>query len=154
MSNDYKNRLIRLFHTLLREAKIDDENKMMLLNSYGVESSKDLEVWQLSKLCTFLQNQLSPEDKELDAQRKKFIAIACSFCEAICVKNWDKFTPKERVDYAKAIACKAAEVNSFNSINGDRLRRIAYMLKNRTAEMKNVEKIMVGEINIESKIDV
>ena len=147
-NEEYRKQLIRKFHVLLREANVNEENKMVLLASYGVESSKDMTIVQLCGICSFLQGQISPELANKDKQRKKLLAAVCGFCESKGVKGWDMMPDDVKMEYAKGVACRAAHVESFNKISMDKMKRLTYSFKNQKEEMDSVVRLALEAMRI------
>ena len=98
-----KGQLIRKLHVLRGAAGMTQEEYEALLGSYGVESSKELEEWQLEKLVEFLDTQANNERRDLDVQRKRLLAAVCAFCEDT-VGKWEEMDDKARIWYAKGVA--------------------------------------------------
>jgi len=134
-----KGQLIRRLHTLRGAIGMTQDEYETLLWSYGVESSKELETWQLEKLCEFLQKQAGGERRDLDVQRKRLLAAVCTFCEDT-VGRWEKMDDESRIAYAKSVACRAAGVGSesFNRMGLDRLRSLTYAFQKRKKDLDGV----------------
>lgn len=132
-----KGQLIRRLHTLRGAAGMTQDEYETLLGSYGVESSKELEEWQLVKLCEFLGKQTNSERRDADVQRKRLLAAVCAFCEET-VGGWERWEHQRRLEYAKAAACRAAEVRYFNKIGLDRLRGLTYAFQKRKRDLDGV----------------
>ncbi len=134
-----KGQLIRRLHTLRGAVGMTQDEYETLLESYGVESSKELDERQLEKLCEFLQKQAGGERRDMDAQRKRLLAAVCAFCDA-AVPGWEALGPEQRVEYAKGVACRAAQVDCgrFNRIGMDRLRSLTYAFRKRLRDMDGV----------------
>ena len=113
-----KNALIKKFHTLLTRGRIGNEQKLDMLSAYGVESSKDLTVYELTELCIKL-------DKLVNPLRKRLIAAISSYRQAMgCASS---------IEEIKGIACRAASAENFNRISNEKLRS----LYNAFTHMKN-----------------
>lgn len=109
-----KTALIKKFHTLLSKGRIDNEQKLTLLSGYGVESSKDLNVYELTELCGKLDKMVNPEVAESDKLRKRLIAAIAAYRQAMgCVAS---------IEEIKGIACRAAKCDNFNRISDQKLR--------------------------------
>ena len=92
-----KKGLIKRFHTLLGAARLDDDGKMEILTAYGVTTSKDLSVKQLTEICNKMDDMLKGGKRsEMDALRKRVIAAGCAFMRA----NGQEAS----IDYVKACA--------------------------------------------------
>lgn len=120
-----KTQLIKKFHALLGKAGIGNEEKLSLLSGYGVESSKDLTVYELTELCGKIDKMANPEAAESDKLRKRLIAAISYYRQAMgCASS---------IDEIKAIACRAASAENFNRISNEKLRS----LYNAFTHMKN-----------------
>jgi hypothetical protein len=116
--------LIKKFHVLCGQLGIDeDARQMLLVDNYGVISSKDLDYTQLMELCMKLETQANPALKELDGWRKRCLAS---------IGGWLRSTGgEESMTYIKAIACKASGKSDFNKIPLAVLRNLYYEFKNK-----------------------
>lgn len=137
-----KGQLIRKLHVLRGAVGMTQDEYEALLGSYGVESSKELEEWQLVKLCEFLSKQTDSERRDLDVQRKRLLAAVCAFCEDT-VPRWEKMDARWRIEYAKGVACRAAgsedwPEKAFNRMTGERLRSLTYAFQKRKRDMDGV----------------
>lgn len=120
-----KTQLIKKFHALLGKAGIGNDEKLSLLSGYGVESSKDLTVYELTELCGKIDKMANPQAAEADKLRKRLIAAISSYRYAMgCASS---------IDEIKAIACRAALAENFNRISNEKLRS----LYNAFTHMKN-----------------
>ena len=72
--------LLKKFHTLCSVLGLSEDQKSTLLQSWGVESSRDLSQHQLIDICAKLSEQVNHKDgtASLDKLRKQLIAaIVC-----------------------------------------------------------------------------
>lgn len=67
---------------------------------------------------------------EQDKNRKRVIAAICGWLDKIGYKF---ATRQEKIDYAKACACRAASCSSFNKIPSSKLTAISFLYNNKTA---------------------
>ena len=150
-----KGQLIRKLHVLRGAAGMTQEEYEALLGSYGVESSKELEEWQLEKLVEFLDTQTNNERRDLDVQRKRLLAAVCAFCEDT-VGKWEEMGDKARIWYAKGVACRAAGKeacdnkgrDNFNRMSLERLKSLTYAFQKRKRDMDGVlgaVKCLIGQ---------
>ncbi len=129
-----KNQYIKEWHILINQCGITEAGKEAILESYGVTSSKELNVAQLSELCEKLHEELQKAGKEtykpskktpLEAARSqvkvavgKYLAIKGEIPENNWgLKEWNKII---------GVACRAAQENTFNSIPLSKLRGIVF----------------------------
>lgn len=138
--------LIRRLHTLRGACAMTQDEYLTLLESYGVESPKELDERQLQSLCDFMQKRLGNNAADQDTQRKRLLAAVCGLCKDI-VDGWEAMSRTQRIAYAKAVACRAAGWEEpwdkrgrsrFNSIGLDRLRSLTYAFQKRKRDMDGV----------------
>jgi hypothetical protein len=125
-----KTRLTKKYHTLLGKAGVSEDEKMAMLGSYGVASSKEMSVEQLIDLCNNLTNMANPELAKLDKLRKRAIASIFGYYKA---KNEDV-----TMNYVKGTAAQAAGYRSFNDIPAERLRNLYYLFNDKAKDVKAV----------------
>lgn len=132
-----KNALIKKFHTLIHKYNVTQENKRLILDSFGVESTKDLNVSELIEACDALQNRGKAAD---DQCRKRLIAA---------IYGWAKKMgkPDASQELVKGIACKAAGVERYNQIPIERLRSLYYAFSKKAKDLDLVSEITAAEID-------
>lgn len=134
-----KNALLKRFHTLLGRNGIDHEGKMIILDQYSVESSRDLSIEHLIEVCNLLDNQLNPKLAEQDRWRKRLMAS---------VFGWMRKMGKQgNIDLVKGIACRAADVDNFNDIPLERLRSLYYAFAKKSKDLDFVSEVTSAEID-------
>lgn len=138
-----KNALLRKYHTLLRLGGVTEDEKMAMLAAYGVESGKDLTVYELTELCGKLDRIANPGANENDMWRKRVIAAVFGYLRALGKKG--------SIEEAKAIACRAAKTEEFNRIPKERLKSLYNAFKNRENDLKEIDK-MTGELLMSTSI--
>ena len=145
-----KGQLIRRLHVLRGQAGMTQDEYEALLGSYGVESSKELEEWQLEKLCAFIEKSRRGAGADKEKQRKRLLAAVCAMCEDT-VPGWEKMDAAHRIGFAKAIACRAAGWEEpwdshgrsrFNTMGLERLRSLTYAFQKRKRDMDGVVSAM------------
>lgn len=114
---EQKNRLLRKFHRLLVECGAGSEEKAAMLASYGVESSRDLTVYELTELCNRIDLMLPARQAAIEADkwRKRVMGAIGGWLELK--------TGKSSAALIKAIAERAAG-RPFNKIPTSRLRNL------------------------------
>lgn len=120
--------LLKKFHTLCTVLGMTADEKQTLIESYGVESSRDIDTHDLVDICGKLSKQASDsKHKECDKLRKQCMAAIGSWLK-MCGR-------KSNATIIKAIACRAAKYDDFNKIPKERLRNwcICLTTKSRTA---------------------
>lgn len=135
-----KNRYLKRFHTLL--SKVEGDKKIIketILDSFGVESSRDLDAHELLEACAALEGEISPRTADYDQWRKRLIAS---------IGGWLKALNREgNIDIIKGIACRAAGVDSFNRIPIERLRSLYYAFSKKQKDLKFVDDITREELD-------
>ncbi len=134
-----KQQLIRRLHTLRGIVGMSQDNYYDMLESCGAESSKDLDVEQLEKLCRFLAGMCDKGTEQAERLRRGLLRAVCQFCQRT-VDGWDQMPDDIRIAYAKGVACRAAQVgqNHFNRIGNDRLRSLTFAFSKRAKDMDGV----------------
>ncbi len=121
--------LLRKFHTLCTQLNMSKDDKLTLLGSYGVESSKDLSNYDLMEVCTLLENSINPATQRIVKLRKRVIAAIGGYLRLIGKNDQD-------INYIKGIACRATKYEYFNKIPVERLDNLynAFVKKQRDAK--------------------
>ena len=145
---DQKN-YIRKFKTLLNAGGISRDAELAMLAAYGVESCNDLTIHELIELCGKLELEVDPQLAQFDYLRKRLIAT---------VSGW--LTEIGKVDisinYVKAVACRAAGVDSFNKIGESALKSVTaeFARKEKIAKQtKSLKQEIIGDILTKSKLN-
>lgn len=135
---------IKRFKTLLGAGKIDRNAELGMLSAYGVESCKDLTIYELIELCQKVELQVNPELAKMDKLRKNVLAS---------IGGWLELTGKPGMswDYKKSIACRSAKVDNFNRIGESTLHDIIGEF-NRKQKVTKTARAIKDEILNEIKI--
>lgn len=133
-----KNRLIRKFHTLITINGISEDEKQMILHSYGVDSSIQLNEHDLEEICNDLRGKTFRRDVDytLDKPRKRVIKAIGAYLDSANAHRGKK--TDITIDMIKAIACRAAGAIRFNAISACKLAMIYNTFCN---ERKSVEEV-------------
>lgn len=126
-----KNALLRKLHAMFTRIGVTAEEKQVLLASYGVGSSRDLTVYELTELCDTLYRAVVNTD-EADRWRKRLIAAIDQYLRAMGHRGGN-------LPEIKAVACRAAQAENFNRIGTDRLKSLYNAFKRRTADLHQVD---------------
>lgn len=128
--------LVKRYHTLASKLGLGKEDKAAIMESYGVESSLDLSVQELTELCGQLEKDNTPKAPVLDKLRKRVMAS---------IGGWLKTVHQEGdAQRIKAIACRATGHRRFNDIPAERLRNIYHTFLNKQKDF-----VAVGQITAE-----
>ena len=133
-----KTALIKKFHTLLAAGRIGNEQKLDMLSGYGVESSKELTVYELTELCGKLDLMINPALAESDKLRKRLIATIAAYRSAMGAAT--------NIDEIKGIACRAASAKNFNRISDEKLRSLYNAFNKMTKDLKKVRAMTEADI--------
>lgn len=119
----YRKSLIKRLHTVKSEIGLTDDQYRAVLSGFGVESSKQLSIDELLRAIELLHTR-NPDD---DKWRKRCMAVIGAYLRRL---NY-----AENADSIKAVACRAAGYENFNSIPVSRLREIYYefLRRNKTS---------------------
>lgn len=127
--------LLKKFHTLCSVLGLDADQKRVILQSWGVESSRDLDQHQLIDICAKLSEQVNEKDgtAHLDKLRKRVIAA---------IGGWLKATNQEGgISKIKGIACRATGHKDFNKIPRERLRNLIATFNNKVKDMRTIDEM-------------
>ncbi len=125
--------LLRQFHTLCSRLGMTEYEKRALIESYGVESSKDIDNHDLMDLCHTLELRLKKGASEIDTLRKRVIAA---------IGGWLRLTGKtENIEVIKAIACRSTGYDNFNKIPAERLRNVYNTFRNKQRDHRAVQAV-------------
>lgn len=130
--------LVKRYHTLATRLRLSQTDKAAIMESYGVESSLDLSVPELTELCNALEKDMYPIVPELDKLRKQVMAS---------IGGWLKIIGRESdATLIKGIACRATNYRRFNDIPADRLRNIYHAFLNKQKDFVSVNQLAADEL--------
>ena len=133
--------MLKKFHTMCGKAGIDNIGKRAMVNSCGVDSSRDLSVHDLISLCDSIDKMMNKEAAEQDKWRKRVIGVLFSWYKALG-------KPTDNMNIVKAVACRAAEVKHFNDIPLERLRSIYYAFSKKIKDLNFAEELTADELDL------
>ena len=143
--------LLKKFHTLCTVLGLDEEAKMAILASWGVESSRDLSQHQLIDICAKLSEQVDEKQgtARLDKLRKQLIAA---------IGSWLRETGQvEAMAKIKGIAERASGYSDFNKIPRERLRNLIATFNNKVKDARAVnaltDALLMQQLNAGGAID-
>lgn len=144
-TNSEHARLVKRYHTIASRLKLGQDDKAAIMESYGVESSLDLSVNELTELCHALEKDINPIVPALDKLRKQVMAS---------IGGWLKLTGQEsnKVIIHK-IACRSTGYTSFNEIPARRLNNIYHEWLNKQRDFKAVGFIASERLEILSYLN-
>lgn len=127
--------ILKKFHTLCSVLGLTDAEKRAIVESYGVESSRDMDTHDLINVCGKLSAQANEKTGagEMDKLRKRVMAAIGSYLKA---------TGKEsNATVIKGIACRATGHTDFNKIPRERLRNLVAAFNNKVKDAQAVNDI-------------
>lgn len=127
--------ILKKFHTLCHVLGLTDDEKRTIVESYGVESSRDMDTHDLIDVCASLAEQANKQTgtADLDKLRKRVMAAIGSYLRTVGkVSN---------ASVIKGIACRATGYADFNKIPRERLRNLVGAFNNKVKDTQSVEDI-------------
>lgn len=128
------NGVLRKFHTLCSRLGLTVAEKRAIVESFGVESSADIDTHDLINVCATLSMQLEGgKNDTMDKLRKQVMAAIGGYLRKI---NRDG-----NAEIIKGIACRATGYTTFNKIPAERLRNLYNTFRNKQKDIDAVERI-------------
>lgn len=126
-------KLLIKFHTLCKRAGLRPDEKETIITSYGHFTSQDMTLTELVDAITKLEEFLNPQLLEMDVWRKRVIASIGGYLKML--------NKQQNIQIIKAIACRATDHDSFNSIPKERLINIYHAFTKKQKDYKAVGEI-------------
>ncbi len=125
--------LLKKYHTLCTVLGLSAEEKSAIAESYGVESSRDIDTHDLVNICAKLSAQANEKQGtgDMDKLRKRVMAAVGSYLR--------KTGRKSNATVIKAIACRATGHTDFNKIPRERLRNLIGLFNNKVKDSEAVD---------------
>ena len=128
------NGLLRKFHALCSRLGLTEAEKRAIIESFGVESSADIDTHDLIDICASLSKQLEGDKgDEMDKLRKRAMAAVGGYLR--------KIGRESNAEIIKGIACRATGYQTFNKIPAERLRNVYHAFRNKQKDIDSVERI-------------
>lgn len=127
--------ILKKFHTLCHVLGLTDDEKRTIIESYGVESSRDMDTHDLTDVCASLAEQANKKTgtADLDKLRKRVMAAIGGYLRMIGKES--------NASVIKGIACRATGYADFNKIPRERLRNLVGAFNNKVKDAQSVEDI-------------
>ncbi len=127
--------LLKKYHTLCTVLGLSAEEKAAIAESYGVESSRDIDTHDLVNICAKLSAQANQKTGtgDMDKLRKRAMAAIGQYLA--------KSGRKSNATVIKAIACRATGHTEFNKIPRERLRNLIGLFNNKVKDGEAVDKL-------------
>lgn len=126
--------LLKKYHTLCSRLGLTEDEKRAIAQSYGVESSRDIDTHDLVDICAKLSAKAEPE---LTALRRRAMASIGAY-----LRSEGKH---ENASIIKGIALRATGYAAFHEIPKERLRNLIYLFNKRMADAKSVQHLTQPE---------
>ena len=127
--------ILKKFHTLCSVLGLTDAEKRAIVESYGVESSRDMDTHDLINVCGKLSSQANEKTGagEMDKLRKRVMAAIGGYLKAMGKES--------NAMVIKGIACRATGHTDFNKIPRERLRNLVAAFNNKVKDAQAVNDI-------------
>lgn len=124
--------ILKKFHTLCTVLGLSYEEKHAIVESYGVESSRDMDTHDLINVCAKLSEQANKKNGtgDLDHLRKRVMAAIGSYLHSVGKES--------NANLIKAIACRATGYEEFNKIPRERLLNLIATFNNKLKDLQGV----------------
>ncbi len=110
------------------------KEKRAIVESFGVESSADIDTHALIDVCASLSKQLEGDKGDkMDKLRKRAMAAIGGYLR--------KIGREGNAEIIKGIACRSTGYRSFNKIPAERLRNLYNTFRNKQTDMDAAERI-------------
>nr|DAR04588.1 MAG TPA: Protein of unknown function (DUF1018) [Caudoviricetes sp.] len=130
--------ILKKFHTLCSVLGLTEAEKRAIVESYGVESSRDMDTHDLIDVCGKLSQQVDARKGtgDMDKLRKRVMAAIGSYLKAT--------RQASNAALIKGIACRATGHDDFNKIPRERLRNLVAAFNNKVKDAQAVNEITSG----------
>ncbi len=130
--------ILKKFHTLCSALGLTEAEKRAIVESYGVESSRDMDTHDLINVCGKLSEQANEKvgAGEMDKLRKRVMAAIGAYLKAVGRES--------NATVIKGIACRATGHADFNKIPRERLRNLVAAFNNKVKDAQAVNEIADG----------
>lgn len=127
--------ILKKYHTLCGVLGLGEMEKRAIVESYGVESSRDMDTHDLIDVCAKLSEQVESKKgtNEMDKLRKRAMAAIGGYLRAAGTES--------NASVIKGIACRATGHTDFNKIPRERLRNLVATFNNKVKDAKSVDTI-------------
>ena len=129
--------ILKKFHTLCSVLGLSQDEKRAIVESYGVESSRDMDTHDLINVCAHLSEQANQKSGtgDLDKLRKRVMAAIGSYLHSV--------KRESNTSIIKGIACRATGYKEFNKIPRERLRNLIATFNNKVKDGQGVTSMML-----------
>ncbi len=130
--------VLKKFHTLCNVLGLSEDEKRAIVESYGVESSRDMDTHDLINVCANLSDQVNKKNGtgDLDKLRKRVMAAIGSYLHSVGKEG--------NASIIKGIACRATGYEEFNKIPRERLRNLIATFNNKVKDQQGVNDVLAS----------
>lgn len=130
--------ILKKFHTLCSVLGLSQDEKRAIVESYGVESSRDMDTHDLINVCAHLSEQANQKSGtgDLDKLRKRVMAAIGSYLHSV--------KRESNTSIIKGIACRATGYKEFNKIPRERLRNLIATFNNKVKDGQGVNDVITS----------
>ena len=135
--DDIHSKVLRKFHTLCGVCGMTQDEKKALVESFGVQSSADIDTHDLIDLCNTLSRQADGvRFGRKDRLRKQVMAAIGGYLK--------KIGHDSNADIIKGIACRSTGYDDFNKIPVERLRNCYHAFVNKQKDIAGAEAVAIA----------
>lgn len=129
--------ILKKFHTLCSVLGLSEDEKRAIVESYGVESSRDMDTHDLINVCANLSDQVNKKNGtgDLDKLRKRVMAAIGNYLTRCPGRH-------SNASIIKGIACRATGYKEFNKIPRERLRNLIATFNNKVKDKQGVNDVL------------
>lgn len=130
--------VLKKFHTLCSVLGLSEDEKRAIVESYGVESSRDMDTHDLINVCANLSDQVNKKNGtgDLDKLRKRVMAAIGSYLHSVGKES--------NASIIKGIASRATGYEEFNKIPRERLRNLIATFNNKVKDKQGVNDVLAS----------
>lgn len=130
--------ILKKFHTLCSVLGLSEDEKRAIVESYGVESSRDMDTHDLIDVCANLSEQVNKKNGtgDLDRLRKRAMAAIGRYLRSV--------GRADNADIIKGVACRATMHTDFNKIPRERLRNLIATFNNKVDDGRRIHRELVA----------
>lgn len=127
--------ILKKFHTLCSVLGLTEAEKRAIVESYGVDSSRDMDTHDLINVCGKLSQQVDARrgTGDMDKLRKRVMAAIGSYLKVTHQTS--------NAALIKGIACRATGHDDFNKIPRERLCNLVAAFNNKVKDAQAVSDI-------------
>lgn len=132
--------ILKKFHTLCSVLGMTEDEKRTLVQSYGVDSSRDMDTHDLVDVCAILSEKANRKTgtDDIDKLRKRVMAAIGKYLQMLGKES--------NASIIKGIACRATGYENFNKIPRERLRNLIGAFNNKVKDTQTVNDMAVAMV--------